>query len=66
MTTEVAIQDGMRYALSSDPEMDAIAHLEQMAGMGLNAFGFRIDKRVIFLEGDSLQTVIVEACEIEN
>jgi len=66
MTTGVAIQGDKHYAFSSDPDLDALAHLEQMAGKGLNAFGFRIATGVILLVGDSLRTVIVEACEVEN
>jgi hypothetical protein len=66
MTAGVAIQGGKRFAFSSDPDMDALAHLEQIAGKGLNASGFRIDEGVILLVGESLRAVIVEACEREN
>jgi hypothetical protein len=66
MTAEVAIQGDKHYAFSSDPDREVIAHLEQMAGNGLNASGFRTARGVILLVGDSLRTVIVEACEVEN
>jgi hypothetical protein len=66
MITGVAIQRNTHYAFSSDPETDALQHLEQMAGEGFNAFGFRIVGGAILLLGESLRPVVVEASENEN
>ena len=66
MITGLAIQGDKQCAFSSDPDMDALEHLEQMARKGVNAFGFRVAFGVILLVGDSLRTAIVEACETDN
>jgi hypothetical protein len=63
MITGVTIHGEKRCVFSSDADMDALGYLEQMARKGVNAFGFRIGSRVILFVGDSLRTVIVEACE---
>jgi hypothetical protein len=66
MITGVAIHGDEQCVFSSDPDVDALGHLEQMARKGVNAFGFRIASGVILMVGDSLRTVIVEACETDN
>lgn len=66
MIIGVAIQGAKQYAFSSDPDIDALEHLAQMAEQGLNAFGFRIDTGVILLVGESVRTVILGAGEKEN
>jgi hypothetical protein len=66
MLTGVAIQRGKQCVFSSDPDVDALGHLEQMVRMGVNASGFRIASGVILLVGDSLRTVILEERKTES
>ena len=66
MLTGVAIQGGKQWVFSTDPDVDALEHLEQVIRMGVNALGFRIASGVILLVGDSLRTVIVEERETDN